>query len=235
MPNKERTIALSVLLLLFLSFSLLDLGVANGQLEEVAGPLNFVVNMSGSETLHLVIANGGATPIYFNATPPVLKAIPNTTTPTVTISPLTGVLQPHEQLPLNVTVYMPSAKNKPGLSWSGIISVVQVTNQTNPGGAVIQTGVAKIISIASASPVPLPLWEYAIAVVIIIAVAAAVAIFALKRRKRAPAGRGAGRRTAALAAARSRIRRRKPRRSARHTRRARASKRRKSKARRRRR
>jgi len=181
--------------------------------------------MSGSETLHLTIANGGSTPIDFNVTLPTLNQIPNTTAPTITISPMTGTLAPHTQLPLNVTVYMPSAKNKPGLSWHGIIGVVQVTNQTNPGGAVIQTGVAKIITITSASPVPLPLIDYIIAIIVVIAVVA-LAVFYLMKRRRSTSSSRAGR-TAALVNARKRIRS-KSRKGAGKRRKARASRKRTS-------
>ncbi len=159
------------------------MNMAYAQLGEVAGPLNFNVNTSGSQTMQLTVINSGSTPIGFKVLQPSLQSIPNETTPTVTISPLNGTIAPYKQQLINVTVYI-SGSDKPGLHWSGFIQVIQQTNQTNPGGAVIQSGVAKMISINSTQPVGIPL-EYLVIGVIAIAVAGA-AIYYQRSKAKAP-------------------------------------------------
>lgn len=142
------------------------------QLGEVAGPLNFNVNVSGSETLQLTVLNSGSTPLAYRVLFPTLQQIPNETAPTLTMSPLNGTIQPYKEQMINVTVYVPG-NDKPGQHWSGIIQVVQKSNQTNPGGAVIQTGVAKLISITSTTPTGIPLL-YVVSGIIIIVIAGVV-------------------------------------------------------------
>ena len=127
---------------------------------EVAGPLNFQVPVGHSETLHQwTIIDGGDTPLNFMIDVPGSLQVTSSanssegqTIPTVTAFPLNGTIQPHGMFVVNVTVYMP-LNNTPGqTSWEGLISAVEVTNQSNSGGAfgaVILQGVAKVLSITS--------------------------------------------------------------------------------------
>ena len=152
-----------------LIFTTLILGITFAQLGEVAGPVSFNVNISSSQTLQMIVINSGNTTLSYNIILPTLKAQQvNSTTPTVTTPSLNGTIKPYEQMPINITVHMPSANNKPGYSWVGVVQVIETTNQANAGGAVVQSGVAKIISITAAEPKALnPLIYIAGAIVII--------------------------------------------------------------------
>lgn len=122
------------------------------QIGEVAGPLNFNVSIGSRESLTFTIINGGSDTLVYMATPTITTSIPNATTPQVIITPMNGTIPPHTQLPLNVTVYMPAGKNKPGMTWNGYISAVAVTNTTIVNGATIQAGALKIMTITAAEP-----------------------------------------------------------------------------------
>ncbi len=153
--------------------------IVYAQLGEVAGPVAFDVNISSSQTLQLNVINSGNSPIFYKIILPALVSHQvNSTTPNITSStPLIGTIMPYEQMSVNLTVYMPSGKNKPGYSWSGIVQVVETTNQTQAGGAVVQGGVAKIISISASEPKPLNPLIYLAGVIVI----AAIAAFAYKK------------------------------------------------------
>ncbi len=64
----------------------------------------------------------------------------------ITISPMNGVLAPHSQQTLNVTVYA-YPDSEVGQYWKDIISVIETPPSSQTGGASIQTGVAKIMDI----------------------------------------------------------------------------------------
>ncbi len=171
--------------------SFLVLGIASAQLGEVAGPVSFNVNISSSQTIQLNVINSGSSPISYKVILPQLVAQQvNSTAPNITSStPLVGTIMPYTQFPINLTVYMPSGNNKPGYSWSGVVQVIETTNQTQAGGAVVQSGVAKIISISAAQPKPLNPLIY-VGGIIIIAIIAAFAYKKVILSKKA-AGKGA--------------------------------------------
>ena len=74
-----------------------------------------------SQTISVTLVNEGSTPINFKTYLPNLNQIANTTTPTVTASPMNGTIKPHSDFNVNVTTYVPYNKNKPGLTWQGIL------------------------------------------------------------------------------------------------------------------
>lgn len=171
--------------------------VSYAQIGEVAGALVLNVSLGGSNSTTLTILNSGAQPIPFNVTLPTLSTIPNRTTPRVTVRPMEGEIPAHSQLVLNVTAYMPSAKNKPGLSWSGIIQVVQTSNSTQKGVAIIQGGVAKIITINSIAPKS-SIYTYlvpAVGLIVIIALALGAYWYTRNRKAKAPRSAAASRTT----------------------------------------
>ncbi len=98
--------------LLFIALSLL-ININYAQLGEVAGQLNFNVNLSSSQTQQMIIINSGKTNLQYEVFAPTLQMIANTTTPTITVSPINGTLRPYEQQTINITVYMPGG-DKPG-------------------------------------------------------------------------------------------------------------------------
>lgn len=155
----------------FFIFTILILGLTFAQLGEVAGPVSFIVNISSSQTLQIVVINSGSTSISYKIILPTLKAQQvNSTNPIVTSPSLNGTIKPYGQVPINITVYVPSKNNKPGYSWTGIVQVIETTNQTNAGGAVVQSGVAKIISITATEPKALNPLIYIVATILIICI-----------------------------------------------------------------
>ncbi len=68
----------------------------------------------------------------------------------------------------------------------GVAQFVEVTNTTNPGGAVVAAGLAKIITVIAIPAVfnPLP-YEIVVAIVTVITVVAVIVL--LHRRKRSKA------------------------------------------------
>ena len=128
------------------------LGASYAQIGEVAGPLNFNVSIGSRQSLTLTIVNGGSGgPISYMATPTITTVIPNSTAPTVTVKPMNGTIAPRSMVHLNVTVYMPSGKNKPGMMWSGYVSTVELSNTSVVNGANIQAGALKIMTITAAA------------------------------------------------------------------------------------
>ena len=98
----------------FLIFSFLFINIGYAQFGEVAGQLNFNASIGGTASLPFTLINGGSQPLNFKIVLPTLNTIPNSTTPTSSYN--TNVLVTDTdnggQLTLNVTVYMPSNKNK---------------------------------------------------------------------------------------------------------------------------
>ena len=142
-----------ILLSLFFLTSITTLSYAG--LGELAGGMNFNVSVGSRQSLNLTIFNSGNGSVGYEASLIQLSTIPNESTPVVTIVPANGTLQAHQQQLLNVTVYFPPyQKVNPGLNWTGLIQVLEVTNNSNAaGGVVISAGVAKVISITSSKQV----------------------------------------------------------------------------------
>ena len=149
----------------------------HAQLGEFAGHIVFNVTLGQSETLdQWTIFNSGNSPVTYNVIAPSITinkvaglSANNRTTPIMIITPSTGTLQPRQNQVLNVTVYMPAKNNTGGLSWEAIPQIVTVTNNTNLGGAVVQVGVAKIISINAVNPkTDYTLYAFAAIIIIII-------------------------------------------------------------------
>lgn len=139
-------------LLLFSSF----FSITFAQLGEVAGPLGFTVQVGHTETLQWRLLNNGNDSIAVHVTiPPQLQITSNVvqaenqTTPTISLYPVNATVPSHGILTINVTVFMPLNNTPNQTSWEGILSAEEVSNQTNPGGAVVFAGVAKISSISA--------------------------------------------------------------------------------------
>ena len=143
-----KTILPTLLGCLFLILVLF--GTAYAQIGEVAGPLNFNVSIGSRQSLVLTIVNGGSAPISYQATPMITTVIPNSTTPRITVNPSNGSIAGRSIVHLNVTVYMPGGKNRPGMVWNGYISTVEMSNSSVTNGANIQAGALKIFSITAA-------------------------------------------------------------------------------------
>jgi hypothetical protein len=142
------------MLLLLLVFSSPVVSTSYAQLGEVAGHLNFAVQVGHSQTITWTLLNVGSNLTTVSIAPPGLQLTSNSQTanqpvPTVTFSPNTVTIQPHSSAVINVTVFMPLNETPYFASWEGIISAQVVSNATNPGGAQIQEGIAKIFSIGA--------------------------------------------------------------------------------------
>jgi hypothetical protein len=167
---------------LILIFGLLNLSFSS--IGQIAGPLNFNVSIGGTQSQTLTIINSGDEPINYSSTPTVTTLIPNATMPQITINPSNGIVEPHGRVCLNVTVYMPGNKNKPGMKWQGYVSTVELTTMSMVGGANIQAGVLKMMAITAAPP-KIPIMLYAgIAIAVAIVVIAIVAYYLKKRGKK---------------------------------------------------
>ena len=84
-------------------------------------------------------------------------------------------------LNIEIRAYLPAHNNSVGDSWTGIVQFIEVSNTTNAGGAVINAGLAKILTVKAGLPRP-NLLLYA-AIVIVIALIAAISYLALRRRR----------------------------------------------------
>lgn len=122
------------------------------QIGEVAGPVNFNVSVGSYQSLPVTIVDGGNAPIAFNVTYVLTTKIKNVTAPIVTINPMNGTINPHSEVVLNVTTYVPG-NDKPGTFWNGQISVVSNSvAQITGSGAIIRAGTLKIFTITAAQP-----------------------------------------------------------------------------------
>ena len=175
------------LISLFFIFSLLSflfINISYAQFGEVAGQLNFNASIGGSASLPFTLINGGSQPLNFKIILPTLNTIPNSTTPTFSISQMNGTIPAGGQLTLNVTVFMPSNKNKPGMHWSGILQAIELSNTTISGsGAILQQGVAKIVGVTALKPVGLPIL-YIILIVLAIIILIIIIYFVIKKAKK---------------------------------------------------
>ncbi len=151
-----------LVLTLILSSSML-FAVPSAQLGEVAGQIHFHVPLGGSQTLQLSLLNEGNTSIGVQVNPPqnlqitsnAMLAV-NQITPKVYIAPQNVTLPAHGEVNVNVSVFMPMNNTPDIVTWQGYISSQEVTNQTNPGGAVVIEGVGKVFTISATLPPPPP-------------------------------------------------------------------------------
>jgi len=217
--NKTKVVCGIVFLLLF---SLLS-SVSSAQLGEFAGQIHFNVSAGESQTLHMTIFDSSTNAsVRFEAFSQI-TAIPNMTSPTITLSPKSGVLQPRQNILINITVYMP-LNAKPGTTWTAIVQVIQVANQTVSSGATIQSGVAKIITI-TAQPLKINYLELAFGGIVVIGVSFGAYYSILRRR--AKAAKVSARRKRALKRVAKRITPKKKARAKRRTKHRRTTRRRK--------
>lgn len=213
---------------LFFALSLMfALQVPTAQIGEVAGHLAFSVQVGHTQSLQLTVLNEGGSSIGFSVIVPTQLQVtsgPNSiigqTQPTVTAFPLNGTIPSRGSVAINVTVFMPLNDTPGQASWEGIIQVLQSSNLTNPGGAVLQEGVAKIFSAAAIpstttttsttssssvpqGPVAATSGGLLVPIIIVIIVVAIVAYY-VKSRKPAATRRAPGRAPAAAARRRGR-------------------------------
>ncbi|MEM0154969.1 MAG: hypothetical protein QW814_04010 [Methanothrix sp.] len=143
-----------VALLALFSVSFL-IGISSAQLGEVAGEPTFYVNISSTYHYNYTFINQGATPIPFKTIMTNFKtSAKNSTLPIVTVTPSTGTIPPNSQIHIEVSVYLPAKNNTPGMQWQAVLEVVANSTSSKVGGAVIDEGVAKIITIVATSAKP---------------------------------------------------------------------------------
>lgn len=146
----------SVLLLSLLSAN------SSAQLGEVAGQLNFQVPLGHNQTVLWHLLNEGNTSISIqigsssSLQPSNAILAAKQPLPIVKIIPLNLTIPPHSLVNINVTVFMPKNETPGLVTWTGQLSAQEVTNATNPGGAVVIQGVGKIFAIGSILPPPPP-------------------------------------------------------------------------------
>ncbi|MDE1825406.1 MAG: hypothetical protein KGH61_03460 [Candidatus Micrarchaeota archaeon] len=152
---------------------------AYGQLGEFAGHINTSVPQGGSNTVYMTIFNDGNTSINFLVQPPgIYGGAPNLTKPTVTVNPGNGTLLPRQNKQIYFTISAAS-DNKVNTTWQVIMIAQQVPNATNTGGAIISTGVGKIIDVTIAPPIIPWALIYAIIEVAVVVVVVVVAYYLL--------------------------------------------------------
>ncbi len=138
-----------------LAISLMYAPFASAQLGEIAGQLNFQVQIGHNQTIQLHLLNEGNTSIGVHVTAQALQLTSNRVlsanqpTPTIFISPENLTVPAYGTSAINITVSMPLGDTPYLASWEDIISAQEATNATNPGGALILQGVAKIISVGA--------------------------------------------------------------------------------------
>ncbi len=126
--------------------------IVNAGLGEIAGDLNFNVSFGSTQSQSLTVFNTGSLPIAYEAILATISNVPNEPTPIITINPANGTLQAHQQQVINVTAYFPpNQRVDPGLNWTGLIEVNEISNTSSQSGGVLRVGVAKVISVTSAS------------------------------------------------------------------------------------
>ncbi len=152
-----------------------------GQFGEVAGQPTINVPIGSSNATNVTLANSGPTPIRFTSVLPSFTNYGKTTPPIITLIPENGTIPPYSDLNIEIKAYLPAHNNSVGDSWTGIVQFIEVSNTTNAGGAVINAGLAKILTVKAGLPRP-NLLLYA-AIVIVIALIAAISYLALRRRR----------------------------------------------------
>ena len=178
MHGKSAIVAVILFLSVFLA------ATAYAQLGEVAGQPTIVVPAGSSSSANVILVNSGSSPISFRVILPYLKPVVNETTPVVTSIPMNGTILPHSQINVTIKVSI-AAKDKPGLSWTGVWQAVEVTNNTasGPTSAILTAGVAKIVTINSAKPLPFPILYVAIIILVIIIVIGLAAYFFMGKKR----------------------------------------------------
>ncbi len=170
-----------------LSLSLIAMliaGTAFAQLGEIAGPVNINVSVGSSNfSMGFTIINPTSSPIsYYIVLPQFNASTANQIAPTVTITPMNGSVPVHSSIVLNITAYVPSSDSV-GVSWTGYALALIVPNASTGGGARIETGVAKTITIKSIKPKPNYLIYEIGAAIAVIVIALVLAVRRLSRRK----------------------------------------------------
>lgn len=198
-------------LLFFVSFVAVAVAFVHAQsnIGEVGGSLFFNVSLGSTQTNSMTIINAGDEPLGFRMVLPTLTlrsniynfTAANTTLPVITISPMNGTMPPHTQQQINVTVYMPVGTNKPNLTWEGLVQALATGNPAQVGGASIQGGVGKVITIRSAPEKPLIIPFSAILLVIMIAAGTGL-YYATRKKKETRAKKSKERRIALRKASR---------------------------------
>lgn len=156
-------------------------GLSFAQIGEVAGPVNFNVSVGSTQSLIVTIVDGGNTPIMFNATPLITTVIKNATAPIMKVYPQNGTIQPHSQVALNLTAYVPGG-DKPGMFWNGQLSVISNSStKINGSGAIIHEGTLKIFTVTAAQQ-KFDIFLYVGIVVLIVILI--VAVYFYKKMKR---------------------------------------------------
>ncbi|MFI5412930.1 MAG: hypothetical protein ACHQX1_03490 [Candidatus Micrarchaeales archaeon] len=163
--NSKLGVNIFKILAIFFLYSSCLSTISSAQLGEIGGQLHFNIIPGQSQSIQWTLLNEGNTSIsvqMLGPAPTQLQLTSNAMTsanqipPTVYLTPANATIPEHSTVPVNITVFMPY-NDTPGLaSWEGILSAQEYTNQTNPGGAVIIEGVAKILTIASIKPPPPP-------------------------------------------------------------------------------
>jgi len=176
-------IAIATLLAIF-SFFIFS-NVSSAQLGEVAGEPAFYVNISGTYSYNYTFINQGSSPIPFRTIITSFKtSAKNATSPIVTAVPASGTIPPNSQIHIRVNVYLPAKNNTAGMKWQGVLEVVVNSTSNATGGAVINEGVAKIITIVATSPKPNYTADILIAAVIIAIIAVVSATVYTRNRKK---------------------------------------------------
>ena len=222
MHNKSKAATHNFILFALLASSIIA-AISYPQIGEVAGHLNFTVQVGHSQILQWGLVNFGdnsisahiLVPSHIYLTSNSLTA--NQLYPTYSISATNVTVPPHSTLYLNVTVFMPLKDTPNFATWEGVFNAQLVSNSSNPGEASVLAGVAKVFSIvaipsttttstttsstiqqsqASGSRVP-----YAVIGVVVVALIAVAAYMMAKGRKK-PAKKAAPAKTRKPAAAR---------------------------------
>jgi hypothetical protein len=181
-------IAVAALLAIFSFFIFSSVSVA--QLGEVAGEPTFYVNISGSYSYNYTFINQGSSPIPFKTIITSFKtSAKNATSPIVTAVPASGTIPPNSQIHMRVNVYLPAKNNTAGMKWQGVLEVVVNSTPNTTGGAVINEGVAKVVTIVATAPKP----NYTAEILVILAIAVIVIVVAafayMKRSKKTAKGK----------------------------------------------
>lgn len=166
----------------FILTVILASGISSACIGEVAGKVSFNITPGANQTQQMVIFNSCHNQTIYFTTLTQITPIANVITPTVVVSPSSGVLAPNQYLPLNIITYMP-ANAAPGTDWKGATAAGETSNQTAGGGASFNVGVLKVYDIVAAQP-KLNVLLIAVAGAIIVGLAAAAGVYYYVRHPR---------------------------------------------------
>ncbi len=130
----------------------LTLHFSGAALGMVAGQPHINVSIGGYHSVNIILLNTGSIPVSFKVVLPIFKSKNNNTIPNITVSPMIATIAPKTDLVVNVTAYVSKKNNTIGNSWVGILQFIEVSNITNIGGAVINSGLAKIVTVTVVAP-----------------------------------------------------------------------------------